>query len=202
MEHPTIPVVEDESIIAKDIQEILIDMGYRVPAVLSSGEEAVERSGEISPDLVLMDILLKGEKDGIEAAGEIRERFGIPVVFLTSFADEATLHRAKSVQPLGYVLKPFEKRALQAVIEIALAGAEYRKRSENILRQKLEELERANKELTQFAHAASHNLQEPLHTILGYSDILKSRAEEEFKTTDKHYLNRIQGAASRMSELV
>ncbi len=113
-------VVEDESLVAADIQGHLETLGYDVPKVTSSGEEAVRRATENRPDLVLMDIQLKGRMDGIEAARILQFRFNIPVVYVTAFADDRTLQRAKSTEPYGYVLKPFGKRELQTAIELAL----------------------------------------------------------------------------------
>jgi PAS domain S-box-containing protein len=113
-------VVEDESIVARDIQNRLRNLGYDVPAVVAYGDRAVEMADELRPDLVLMDIFLKGEMDGIKAAELIRARHDIPVIFLTAFADPGTLQRAKVTEPFGYVLKPFEERELLTAIEMAL----------------------------------------------------------------------------------
>ncbi len=113
-------VVEDESIVAKDIQNTLEKLGYAVSAVVYSGEEAIERVVETHCDLVLMDIVLRGDMDGVEAAERIRARFNIPVVYLTAYADSETLQRAKISQPYGYILKPFEERELHVTIESAL----------------------------------------------------------------------------------
>jgi diguanylate cyclase (GGDEF)-like protein/PAS domain S-box-containing protein len=113
-------VVEDEVIIALDIQRTLIKMGYEVPEFVTSAEAALERIAVLQPDLVLMDIHLSGATDGIAAADKIRRRDHLPVVFLTAHSDEATVNRAKITEPYGYVLKPFEERELQIAIEIAL----------------------------------------------------------------------------------
>jgi len=113
-------VVEDENIIAKDIQNELVGLGYDVLAVVARGEEAVEKAKETSPDLVLMDIIIKGKIDGIEAANQIRNRFNIPVVYLTAYADKKTLERAKITEPFGYLLKPFSEKELCGTIEMAL----------------------------------------------------------------------------------
>lgn len=113
-------VVEDESIVAKNIQIRLKRLGYAVPAIVSTGKEAIKKAKELYPDLVLMDIVLKGDMDGVEAARQIYSRFNIPVVYLTAYSDESTLQRAKVTEPFGYVLKPFEVRTLRSVIEIAL----------------------------------------------------------------------------------
>jgi PAS domain S-box-containing protein len=120
MDNAQIMVVEDENIVAMDIENSLIGLGYGVPAVASAGDEAIEQAGETHPNLVLMDITLKGEIDGVEAAEQIRQRYDIPVVYLTAHADERTLQRAKITEPFGYVLKPFEDRQLHITIEMAL----------------------------------------------------------------------------------
>ncbi len=115
-----IMVVEDTGIVALDIKQCLLSLGYQVPAVVSSGEEAVDKAVEHAPDLVLMDIMLKGDMDGIEAAAEIRSRLNIPIIYLTAYSDRETLKKAKITEPFGYIIKPFEERALHTTIEMAL----------------------------------------------------------------------------------
>jgi len=113
-------VVEDESIIAMELKDRLEKLGYDVPAVLSTGEEAIQKVSEIHPGLVMMDIMLEGAVDGVEATREIHEKFDIPVVYLTAYSDDSTLERAKITEPYGYVLKPFDERELYTTVEIAL----------------------------------------------------------------------------------
>jgi CheY-like chemotaxis protein len=113
-------VVEDENIVALEIKSRLKKLGYIVPSVASTGEEAISRAEAFSPDLVLMDIMLKGNMDGIEAARQIREKMDIPIIYLTAYADGETLERAKVTAPYGYILKPFEENDLRTSIEIAL----------------------------------------------------------------------------------
>ncbi|MBV9384889.1 MAG: response regulator, partial [Chroococcidiopsidaceae cyanobacterium CP_BM_ER_R8_30] len=120
MTNKKILVVEDESIVAKDIQTRLRKLGYDVSNVVSSGEEAISKAAEISPDLVLMDIRIKGNIDGVEAAREIRARFGFPVIYLSANIDDNTLARAKQTEPSSYLIKPFKERELYIAIEIAL----------------------------------------------------------------------------------
>ncbi len=134
MAKANILVVEDETIVAKYIQKWLRSLGYSVPAVVSSGEEAIEKTEEIHPDLVLMDIVLKGNMDGIETARRIRARLNIPIIFLTAYADENTLERAKVTEPFGYIIKPFEERELHSTIEMAL----YKHRMERQLKESRE----------------------------------------------------------------
>ncbi|MCK5231069.1 MAG: response regulator [Desulfobulbaceae bacterium] len=127
-------VVEDEGIIAADIQSSLKNLGYHVSGVASSGEEAIRKAEEDRPDLVLMDIVIKGEMDGIETAGQLRSRFNIPVIYLTAYTDKETLERAKVTEPYGYIVKPFEDRELHTAVEMAL----YKSRMENKLREREE----------------------------------------------------------------
>lgn len=124
-------LVEDEAIVAMDIENSLKSLGYTVPAMASSGEEAIEQVSRTLPDLVLMDIMLQGDMDGVEAARAIRDRFDIPVVYLTAYADDTTLGRAKVTEPFGYILKPFEQRMLHITIEVAL----YKHKMERKLRE-------------------------------------------------------------------
>ena len=125
---PSILIVEDEGVIALDIRATLGRLGYTVPAAVATGSEAIARVEELRPDLVLMDIHLRGEMDGVEAARAIRDRFGVPVIYLTAFADPATLQRARITEPFGYLLKPFEERELHIVIEMALQRHDLQRR--------------------------------------------------------------------------
>ena len=134
---PKIMVVEDEVLIAADISDFLINNGYQVNPVVTSGPDAIDQAEKNPPDLIIMDIVIEGAMDGIETAESIRSRFDIPVVFLTAFADEEKLNRAKFALPHGYILKPFNHRDLLVTIEMALyaAGEETkRKKAESALR--------------------------------------------------------------------
>ena len=129
MEQERILVVEDERIIALDLTRRLEKFGYEVVGTASRADEAVNLTGSKHPDLVLMDIMLSGGEDGVVAATEIKDRFNIPVVFLTAYADEETLQRAKVAEPVGYVLKPFKERELYSTIDIGL----YKSRADRAL---------------------------------------------------------------------
>jgi len=113
-------VVEDERIIAMDIQDRLRRWGYDVPEIAASGEEALRKTERIQPNLVLMDIKLQGNIDGIEAAKEIQKRFSIPIIYVTAYADETTMSRVKETEPCGIILKPFGERELHSTIETVL----------------------------------------------------------------------------------
>jgi PAS domain S-box-containing protein len=117
-------VVEDESIIALDLQEALESLEYSVPAVVASAEQAIRRAAELQPSLVLMDIRLQGEMDGIQAAEQIWEQFQIPVIYVTAHADRSTVERARLTAPFGYLLKPIKERELYVAIESALQRCE------------------------------------------------------------------------------
>ncbi len=120
MKQKKILIVEDERLIADDIKMSIKRLGHDVCGMVSSGEEAIKKAEETHPDLVLMDIVLKGRMDGTEAAAIIRTRFHIPILYLTAYADDKTLERAKVTEPFGYIVKPFENRELNSMIEIAL----------------------------------------------------------------------------------
>lgn len=112
-------VVEDESIVSKDIQYSLKKLGYNVVGVAATGQKAIDLCGEKMPDIILMDIMLKGDINGIEASTRIKESYNIPVIFLTAYADENTLSKAKVTEPYAYIIKPFKEIDLHTSIEMA-----------------------------------------------------------------------------------
>ncbi len=120
MKESRILVVEDESIVARNIQNKLTKLGYDVCGVTSTGEDAIKLAKRLKPDLVLMDIVLRGKIDGIDAAKHIRSQFDIPIIYLTAHADLGTIKRATYTEPFGYILKPFKVMEIQSAIEIAL----------------------------------------------------------------------------------
>ena len=120
MSKVNILVVEDESIVSKDIQHSLKKIGYNVVGSASTGEKAIELALSEKPDLILMDIMLKGSMNGIEAADIIKKEMSIPVIFLTAYADESTLAKAKITEPYGYILKPFKEIDIQTSVEMAI----------------------------------------------------------------------------------
>ena len=128
MEMKTILIVEDEKIIAEDIKNTLVKFKYNVPEIIASGEKAIRRAEELKPDLVLMDIMIEGSINGIVAAKKIYRDFGIPIVFLTAYADDNILEQAAESSPFGYLIKPFEDRELRATIEMAFYKSKMEKR--------------------------------------------------------------------------
>lgn len=117
---PKILIVEDERVTAEHIRLTLGRLGYQVLGIVATGKAAIQRAGELKPDLILADIDLKGAMDGIEVAVQVRTRWGIPTVFLTAYGDEETVRRARNSEPFGYLVKPFAEQELHATIEIAL----------------------------------------------------------------------------------
>lgn len=198
MNETRIMIVEDERIVAKDLQFRLQGLGYQVAAMASEGNDAIAKASTSRPNLVLMDIRLENGMDGIEAAEQIRNQLDIPVVFLTAYADQATLARAKITEPFGYILKPFEERELQSTIEIAL----YRHKAE----QKLRDSERRYRSLVDNSQGLiwTHDLEGKILSInpaaahlLGYDPKeLVGRDLREFMPADFHaaldqYLGRL-----------
>lgn len=120
MNKPSVFVVEDESIVAKDIQNSLKKLGYTVIGVAATAEDAIKQMEENKPNVVLMDIMLKGAMNGIEAAAIIKQKHNIPVLFLTAYADQSTLDKAKTTEPHGYIIKPFKEVDLHTAIEVAI----------------------------------------------------------------------------------
>jgi two-component system, cell cycle sensor histidine kinase and response regulator CckA len=183
-------VVEDELIVAEDLRKMLKRLGYEVVGMAASGEEAIRIAESTAPDLVLMDIRIQGPMDGIEVAEHIYTHLDVPVSYLTAYADEPTLERAKATMPFGYVLKPFEEHTLRTTIELAL----YRHDMNRVLKKmddwhastlnNLAEAVLAADALGRVFYvnrAAEEALGKPLHELAGkpLSDYLSSRQEGE-----------------------
>lgn len=126
----SVVIVEDESIVAKDLEMSLKGMGYRVLGTASTGEKAIKLVNDTLPDIILMDIMLKGAMSGIEAAEEIRTKHSIPLIYLTAYADSSTLNKAKVTEPHGYIIKPYKEIDVQTAIELAI----YKHKKEGELR--------------------------------------------------------------------
>jgi signal transduction histidine kinase len=142
--------------------------------VVDSGERATESVARLQPDLVLMDIKLKGDQDGIEAARELRERSEVPVIFVTAFTDERTLDRAKRASPYGYIVKPFHERELRIAIELAI----YKHQFELSIRRARDIAEEANKVKGEFLANMSHELKTPLNSVIGFTELALGGAKE------------------------
>lgn len=194
----TILVVEDEVIIGMDIRNSLKRLGYNVPAVVATGEKAIEKAEKIQPDLILMDIMLKGSMDGVEAAEKIRDRYQLPVVFLTAHTDATTLQRAKETAPFGYIVKPFEEKDLYTTIEIALA----RCKAENEIRKSLMKERELNELKSRFISMVSHEFRTPMSTILFSADLLELYSTQWSDEKKMTHIHRIQTAIQHMNHLL
>ena len=140
MEKQTILIVEDEAITALDVQNNLRSFGFDVIGIVSTGEAAIEKAESCRPDIILMDIVLSGKMDGIAASMAIKERFDIPVIYMTGNADILTVNRARETAPYGYIVKPINRQNLYSTIDTVL----HRHNLETELKNKREELEAAN----------------------------------------------------------
>jgi len=140
MDKAKILVVEDEPKISDILRELLINLGYDIAATTSSGEDAIRKVGETQPDLVLMDIRLKGDMDGVDAAEHIHAHFNTPIVYLTAYMDESLINRVLLTEPFGYILKPFQVKELQTAIEIALYKHKMEKKLKDIMNLKVKDV--------------------------------------------------------------
>jgi PAS domain S-box-containing protein/putative nucleotidyltransferase with HDIG domain len=190
-------LVEDESLVAKDIVNMVRGLGYSVLAVVSTGEEAIALVEKSQPDIVLMDIVLKGEVDGIEAARRIWEEFSIPVVYLTAYADEATLQRAKVTEPFGYIIKPFDERELQTTIEMAFFKSQMDKK----LREREEWLSTVLRSIGDGVIAADTNGRVTFLNVMAERLTGSSQAEALGKPLDGFFQNASEESDSAPAEI-
>lgn len=191
-------VVEDERVVARDIEKRLKKLGYVVSASVASGEAAIEKVAEVRPDLVLMDIRLKGQMDGIEAAEQIRTDFNIPVIYLTAYADDVTLQRAKVTEPFGYIVKPFDERDLHVAIEVALR----RQLSETAIRVALEKEKELSELKSRFWSMAAHEVRGPMTSILGCAQLLEHENHNLTEERRREFLYIIQQSVRTMDQLL
>lgn len=176
MEKAKILVVEDEDIMAEHLQMRLQNYGYVVPLVVATGEEAIKKVDEDNFDLVLMDIGLRGEMNGIDAAVQIRSRYDIPIIFLTAYIDEKIMERAKLTEPFGYLIKPVKERELHGTIKMAL----YKNRMEKKLRENEEELKKHRNHLQELVREQTTELTKTNEQL--QHEIAEHRQTEERKT--------------------
>jgi PAS domain S-box-containing protein len=182
MEKLAIFIVEDEAIVADDIRETLISLGYTVAGTAKSGEIALEKVKELRPDLVLMDIHLATQMDGVETAGKIHVLYDIPVIYLTAYSDKALLDRAKVTEPYGYVIKPYDERELQSVIEMA----RYKYAMDKKLKENEDRLRKLNDELEARVTARTASLRQQLQFLQQLIDTIP--APVYYKNSKGEYL--------------
>ncbi len=205
MSNLTILVVEDEAIIAEHIAILLRNMGYGVVGIVASGEDSVNLAEQTHPDLVLMDIMLQGEMDGVEAAEKIRDRLEIPVVYLTANADNKTLKRASRTLPFGYLIKPFKAKELQVTVEIAIsrhqAEIEMKKAVINAEKQQ-QKAQEDNLLQNEFFSMASHDLRTPISIIKISAHLLQDYSQLMSEDKRHRHLQRIKKATESLNQLL
>jgi C4-dicarboxylate-specific signal transduction histidine kinase len=210
-------VVEDEIIVARDVEKKLRALGYEVTQLVSSGDAALQSVELTPPDLILMDIFLKGSMDGIQVAELIRERYDIPIIYMTAHSNDTITQRAINTAPFGYIMKPFELQELRVTTTIALIKADSERKQKGIeqeLRQVLTDQKALQEQLIQSAKLASigelsaklhHELNQPLTVILSYAQLIEEtlRKEPDRQTiTIPKYVNQIKENVGKAVELV
>jgi signal transduction histidine kinase len=198
LKEPSILIVEDELLIAKNLSKKLQKLGYKVVSIVSSGEAAIQYANDTRPDLILMDIVIKGNIDGIEASAQIRDQFNIPVIYTTAYADDDTLERAEATGSYGYVIKPFKERDLHAAIKMALS-----KHQESLkISQSLAAAEALNLERTKLLSMTSHEFRTPLTTILGSAEMLQYHDHKLTQEKKAKHFERIHHAVNSMNQML
>lgn len=191
-------IVEDESIEAMVFEKSLKNFGYDVVGVASTGEEAIKKVAKYKPDLVLMDIVLKGDMDGIETATLLKEHYDMSVLYLTAHPEESVVDRAKLTSPYGYIIKPVNNTEFKYIIDLAL----YKHQMEEELKETMQKLQRSNEELEQFAFVASHDLQEPLRMVSSFTQLLEKRYKDKLDAEALEYIKFAVDGAQRMQILI
>jgi signal transduction histidine kinase len=195
-----IMIVEDEQLVADDLRQTLESLGYEVPGLVASGEEAI-----FQVELILMDIRLEGKMDGIGASMHIQSRFHIPVVYLTANADRATLERAKISQPFGYILKPFDEKILATTIEIALSRHQAEVEVQKALLMVQAGKSAAESQTEQKSHylyMAAHEFRNPLTAIKLAAEMLKEYSDKISEDKKQKHIQRIETATNSLINLL
>lgn len=189
-------IVEDELIPAYDLSENLEYLGYSVTEIVDTGEAAIQHVRENTPDLILMDIKLKGEISGIQAAARIRECDDIPIIYLTAYSDEATLAQAALTSPYGYLTKPIKPEDLRATLAIALSKHEEDAKVRTILNEE----KRLNELKSRFLATVAHDLRTPLTHLLISLDLLQHYDERLSDAKKSKHFGQMQAAIKTMTE--
>lgn len=191
-------IVEDERIVAGDLRARLRRMGYRVAAIASTGDDAIRAADEHHPDLVLMDIRLEGTMDGIQAADTIRRTHNIPIIYLSAYADQSTVERAKVTEPFGYLLKPFEDSELRTTIEMALYKGSM-EQERRVLEGQLLQSQKMES-IGTLVVGLAHNLNNILAIVMGYASRLERSPDDPIKVMQS--VNAINQAVRRGAGLI
>jgi len=198
-----IVIVEDEAIIALELKTSLEELGYNIPGTAISGKEAINLAEEFKPNIILMDIQLKGQMDGTQAAHEISTLYNIPIIFITAFKDDNTFNLAKSSGAYAFITKPFDMRDVRNAIEITLFkhGNELQ-----LLAQALQEkntiLENSSLEKDRFLATMSHELRTPLNAIIGFSGTLLMKLPGPLNADQERQLKNVKKSAEYLLTIV
>jgi len=195
-------IVEDERIVAGDLRSRLRRMGYRVAAIVSTGDDAIRAADEHHPDLVLMDIRLEGTMDGIQAADTIRRNHNIPIIYLSAYADQSTVERAKVTEPFGYLLKPFEDSELRTTIEMALYKGSMDQERRGLEAQLLQSQKMES--IGTLVVGLAHNLNNILAIVMGYASRLERSPDDPAKVMQSvHAINQaVRRGAGLIQQLI
>lgn len=193
-------IVEDEVIIAADLKDLLESNGYEVLGHASTADHAVKMALEMKPDIILMDIVLQGVRDGIQAAKEIREKENIPIIFVSAFSDSELLVKANMIEPYGYVLKPFQERQLIVSIEITLS----KNQTEEKLRSMEKQLAKTDKMavIGEIAGGVAHELNNPMAVIAGYTDALLQELTPLLENQSENSKQRLRSMLKKINDSV
>ncbi|MBL1209535.1 ATP-binding protein [Geminocystis sp. GBBB08] len=189
-------IVEDELIAAESLALDLEKLGYQICGIVNSGEKAIKKVKQCQPNLILMDIMLKGKMDGITAAQIIYDQYKIPIIYLSAYADNDTLNRTKSTSVYGYLVKPYKIVDVRTTILIALSKFEEdRQREIDLSAEK-----KLNQIKTQALATASHDLRTPLTNILGYTELIRDYGDIITPEKKERYFNFIKSAVVKMTD--
>ncbi|MEN9204194.1 MAG: response regulator [Thermostichales cyanobacterium DRC_bins_46] len=198
-------VVEDERLIARDLSALLKKLGYTVVGTVSTSQEALNLAREQTPDLAILDIVLKGETDGIDTATQLKA-LGIPVIYLTAYADEETLARARATEPLAYLVKPFDPQDVQITVEICLYTHRLSQERQEELRSQFQALQQEVRQLQRFAHVKDkilNNLLEELSDpFSSLSTVVQLLIESPLASRYQQYLEILKNEFGRESKLI
>jgi signal transduction histidine kinase len=198
MSEAKILIVEDEFLIAQGLARKLEKLGYQIIDIVASGGEAIQRTREFYPDLILMDIVIEGDCDGIETAAEIYKSYFIPVIYVTAYADEQILKRAQNTGSYGYILKPFNERELHATIQIALSKHQQALQ----LQQSVQNAENKCQEKSRHLSRASHNLRNRMTVIQAIAGILYEYGDKLSTQKRQKHLDLIRTSIDNMDEIL
>jgi signal transduction histidine kinase len=191
-------IVEDELLIAKNLARKLEKLGYKIVNIVSSGDRAIENALSLQPNLILMDIAIKGEMDGIETAAKIYEQLHIPIVYTTAYADDNTIQRAEETGSYGYLIKPFQERDLHATIKMALS----KHKEAIIVKESLIQAETIKEKTSNYLSMAFHDLRLPLTNIQISSDLLKHYQLTTDEQKQTKYFQQINRSVSNINQLL